>query len=120
MGVAQKGKRKLEHNGRSYFWYVQQNDEDFGRMSLNIISEDKKFIVSRLIAQSVEDKTPHIVIKGSEFVGLENHDRTGWVRVQTPTWDDRIITPGLVKTIIEWCLGPKEQLVFVDWNGNLI
>lgn len=63
---------------------------------------------------------PHIVNKGIEFGGLENHTRQGWIRVKTPVWDDSIITPSLVKTIIEWCLHRKDQLIFADWNGNII
>ncbi|OPH56992.1 hypothetical protein BC351_26660 [Paenibacillus ferrarius] len=96
------------------------NDEDYGRINLSIISEDKKLIVSYHVAQSEHNKTPHIVIQGQEFVGLENHYRQGWVRVQTPSWDDHMITPGLVRTIIDGCLLPKDQLIFVDWEGNLI
>lgn len=35
-------------------------------------------------------------------------------------WDDNVITPGLVKTIIEWSLMDKENLNFVDWEGNTL
>ncbi|BFT74550.1 hypothetical protein [Paenibacillus sp. P36] len=120
MGVKTKGRRKLEYNGKMYYWNVQEDDEDYGRINLSIVSEDKKLIVSYRVAQSDNHKTPHIVIQGKEFGGIENQVLQGWVRVQTPIWDDRIITPGLVKTIIEWCLFPKDQLNFVDWEGNLI
>ncbi|UKS27506.1 hypothetical protein LOZ80_00700 [Paenibacillus sp. HWE-109] len=120
MGVNSEGRRKLEYSGQRYYWNVQEDDEDYGRINLNIVSEDKKLIVSYHVAQSDHDKIPHIVIQGKEFGGLENHYRQGWVRVQTPIWDDRIITPRLVRTIIEWCLLPKDQLIFVDWEGNLI
>lgn len=120
MGINSKGRRKIKYSGKEYYWNVQEDAEDYGRINLSIVSEDKKLIVSYNVAQSNHDKSPHIVIKGTEFVGLENHYRQGWTRVQTPIWDDRIITPGLVRTIIEWCLLPKEELIFVDWDGNLI
>lgn len=120
MGVRSKGKRKLEHSGRLYYWYVQSDAEDFGRINLNIVSEDKKLIISYQVGQSNYTQTPHIVVKGFEFGGLESYARQGWVRVQTPIWDDRIITPSLVKTIIEWCFIRKDQLILVDWEGNII
>lgn len=120
MGVNSKGRRKLEHCNKKYYWNVCQDEDDYRRINLNIVSEDKKFIVSYHVAQTDYDKTPHIVVKGMEFGGLENHPRKGWVRVQTPIWDDRIVTPGLVKTIIEWCLFPKDQIIFVDWDGKII
>lgn len=63
---------------------------------------------------------PFIVVIGLEFGGLENDGRTGWVRIQTPLWDDEVITPGLVKNIIEWSLMDKENLNFVDWEGNTL
>ncbi len=119
MGVKSKGKRKFEHNGRSYYWNVQMDDEDFGIIKLNIVSEDKKFIISYQVGQSNNVQTPHIVIKGDEFGGLEDRTHQGWIRVQTPIWDDSIIKPSLVKTIIDWCLQRKDQLIFVDWEGNI-
>ncbi|WP_079912538.1 hypothetical protein [Paenibacillus sp. 32352] len=120
MGVNSKGRRKLEYCDTTYYWNVHQDAEDYGRINLSIVSEDKKFIVSYHVAQTDYDKTPHIVVKGMEFAGLENHPHKGWVRVQTPIWDDRIVTPSLVKTIIEWCLRPKVQLIFVNCAGKII
>ncbi|WP_141505217.1 hypothetical protein [Paenibacillus luteus] len=120
MGVNPKGKRKLEFSGRIYYWNVEQDAEDYGRINLSIVSEDKKLIVSYHVGQSNNDTRPFIVVKGIEFGGLENHSRKGWVRIQTPIWNDNIVTPSLVRTIIEWCLFRKDQLTFVDWEGNLI
>lgn len=120
MGINSKGRRKIEYNGKRYYWSVQEDTEDYGRINLSIVSEDKKLNVSYHVAQSDHDTIPHIVIKGMEFVGLDNLYRQGWTRVQTPIWDDHIITPGLVRTIIEWCLLPKAKLIFVDWEGNPI
>jgi hypothetical protein len=120
MGVNTKGKRKLVHRGMSYFWYVKEDDEDFGRIKLFIVSEDKRFIVSYEVGQSKQERIPFIVVMGLEFGGLENGVRSGWVRVQTPLWDDEVMTPGLVKTIIDWSLMDKKHLIFVDWNGNVM
>jgi hypothetical protein len=60
------------------------------------------------------------VVKGLEFGGLEKYYRQGWVRVQAPKWNDLIITPSLVKTIIKWCLLQKSERILVDFYGNPI
>ncbi|MGN7169237.1 hypothetical protein ACTHSJ_25570 [Paenibacillus cellulositrophicus] len=119
MGINTIGRRKLEYCGKIFYWNVRQDAEDLARIGITIVSEDKKLIVSYHVAQADNDKIPHIVVKGMEFVGLENYPRKGWARIQTPIWDDRIVTPSLVRAIIEWCLLPKDQLSFVDWEGNL-
>ncbi len=55
-------------------------------------------------------------MKGSEFSQQNN---TGcWQRVRTPNWDYEIITPKIVREIIEWCLNFKENLIFVDYFGK--
>ncbi|ETT54812.1 hypothetical protein C162_03899 [Paenibacillus sp. FSL R7-269] len=119
MGVNSKGKRKLEHSGRTYYWNVQLDPEDYGQTNLNIVSEDKKLVLSYNLGQANKNVRPFIVVKGLEFEGLDNYYRQGWVRVLTPYWDDNIITPGLVKTIIEWCLLKKDLLELIDWRGEI-
>ncbi len=129
MGVSSKGKRKLVYSGRTYFWYVQQDSSYFWCMRpnanqieelfiLNISSDDKGFNIAYEVGQSKFTQTPHIVIKGLEFGGLESSYRQGWTRVKTPIWDDFIITPSLIKTIIDWCLLQKDELIIVDFEGN--
>ncbi|WP_235218343.1 hypothetical protein [Paenibacillus sp. FSL R7-269] len=119
LGVNSKGKRKLEHSGRTYYWNVQLDPEDYGQTNLNIVSEDKKLVLSYNLGQANKNVRPFIVVKGLEFEGLDNYYRQGWVRVLTPYWDDNIITPGLVKTIIEWCLLKKDLLELIDWRGEI-
>lgn len=84
MGVNSKGTRKLVYSGFTYYWNVKQDAKDYGRINLNIVSEDRKFIVSYHVAQTNHEKIPHILVKGIRFGGLDNHYRVGWVRVQTP------------------------------------
>lgn len=89
-----------------------------GESILKSSQKIKNFIISYSVGQSHNEQIPHIVVKGLEFGGLEDDCRQGWVRVQTPFWNDCVITPSLVKTIIEWCLSKKDQLMLVDWKGN--
>ncbi|CAM3543010.1 hypothetical protein PALU110988_28175 [Paenibacillus lupini] len=41
MGDNSKGKRKSVCSGVTYYWNVQQDAEDYGRINLNIVSEDR-------------------------------------------------------------------------------
>lgn len=38
--VAKKGKRKIEYDGRIFYWFVRTDDE--GGLRIHILSEDKK------------------------------------------------------------------------------
>lgn len=119
MGVNKKNKRRLVYSKRVFYWRVQQDAEDFGHINLQIVSEDKKFIVTYRADQSKQNRSSFIVIQGTEFEGLNNFKK-GWTRVLTPKWEDELITPGLVRRIIEWCFSHKEGLVLIDWQGNII
>lgn len=119
MGVNRKGKRKIILNDRVFYWCVEVDIEDGGIVKLYIILEDKKFIVRYSVGQSKRGKQPFIEIQGKEFEGLNDVGKV-LQRVITPRWDDEIITPGLVREIIEWCFSPKNEVTFVDWQGNII
>lgn len=45
MSIAKKGKRKLVHDSRIYFWHII-DDGYQGSKEIQIISEDKKTIIS--------------------------------------------------------------------------
>lgn len=70
-----KGQRKLNYNGKIFVWYFKEdewnlveNGESFLSYEplLNIVSEDKKFIVSYKPNQ-IKSECPYIIIKGTEF-----------------------------------------------------
>nr|WP_246362116.1 hypothetical protein [Paenibacillus alba] len=107
------------NKGRVFYWSVKEDIEDYGRTILHIVSEDKKYIISYAIGQSLLEKNTFIVIQGMEFEGLAGYKRFGWTRVLTPSWEDTIITPRLVVQIIDWCFEMKEQVTIVDWKGNV-
>lgn len=117
MGVKRKYKRKFIHMNKLFYWYVNPFDDE-GKINLYILSEDKKFIVAYEIGQaSKQNSKPFIVIMGKEFEGLSN-DYTGYRRVLTPVWEDRLITPRLVGKIIDWCYSPKNEITLANWLGE--
>lgn len=38
--VSKKGKRKIEYEGKIFYWFVRTSDE--GKLRIHILSEDKK------------------------------------------------------------------------------
>lgn len=112
MSVRKKGRRKITVNEISYVWYVKpDNDSPFH--ILNIISEDKSFIISC----PLKTNTPYVISKGTAF---QNKQTNGcWKRYLLPFHIPERITPGFISKVILWAT-QDEQAVEVAWNKNKI
>ena len=123
MGVAKKGKRTITVHDRVFLWYVGEDLDDFpptigqnDLWALNILSEDKKFIVRYHIGQ-VDESTRHITVLGTEFSGAKHNGK--WRRFKCPAWcQEGSAQPRDVRKIIEWCLSPDKSLIEVDYKGR--
>ena len=123
MGVATKNRRKIKVGDRGFLWYVAEDVDDFpptvdGSLhALNILSEDKSFIV-RYHLNQVDSERRHITVIGSEFGG--SHEAGCWRRFLSPGWcQESAVTPGIVREIIEWCLASSPRTA-VDYTGSQI
>ena len=97
--IATKGRRKLDHDGRRYVWFVKE-DDDSCAMILHVISQDKAFNVQYALGQDEENR--HVTVLGRDFSGAE----TGgpWKRFLSPRFDPHsVATPRIVSALIEWC-----------------
>lgn len=113
MAISTKRRRKIEVNGRSFVWWVAP-DDDSPDVLLRVCSSDKHFLVHYALGQ--QDARRHLAVLGPEFPPLQ--DAGGcWIRVRTPAWGDAIVTPSLVRRIIEWGLDPAKEVVRVSWLG---
>lgn len=76
-----------------YIWYIEL-DYDGSFHILNIVSEDKSFI----IACPLNMKTAYVISKGKRF----QHDKTNgrWNRYSLPFQVPKIITPKFVSELI--------------------
>jgi len=125
MGVSPKNKRKIIVNNRTYYWYVKEDPDDFpydlvnhNLNALNIVSEDKRFIVRYYLGFKSKDKR-YLVVIGKDFAG-KDHPGT-WQRVKCPEWcKGGIVTPKDAESIIKWCMQKKNDIVLVDFGGNII
>ena len=123
MSVAKKKKRKIVIGDRNYYWYIAEDYDDFPSdvmnntlHALNIVSEDKKFIVRYYLGFKTDEKR-HLTIIGVEFNGLASNGK--WRRVKCPDWVAKNqVTPKDVRRIIEWCNEEKMEIIPVDHNGN--
>jgi hypothetical protein len=113
MAIATKRRRKIEVDGRAFVWWVTPDDES-NEMLLRISSTDKQLLLCYIIDQP--DESRHVIVLGRELPPLT--DAGGrWIRLHTPRWDDRIVTPKLVRTILLWALDPFKEVVRVGWSG---
>jgi hypothetical protein len=116
MAISTKYRRKITVIGRNFVWYVRENPDELYQPALNVISDDKHFIVTYTVNQPNE--TRHLVIKGNEFKGLVDGGRC-WKRVLCPQWEEgSTVTPNSVHILIEWCFGAERSLVLFDWQGQ--
>ena len=119
MGASKKGKRKMIYKDREFYWYMNFTEDwecSHNLPQLNVVSEDKKFLISYQPQQ--KNDNPYIIIKGTEFIGLENLGT--WERVKTPNWQVEKITPEFVRTLIDWCFDENKEIILVDWLGKII
>jgi hypothetical protein len=115
MAIARKNRRPISVRGREFLWWVYEDLENLGAMTLAVASADKAFLVRYEIAQT--DETRHLTVLGQEFPGLPA--RRSWRRVRCPAFvAGDSVTPSHVRQLIDWCLHAKRDLVQVDWTGR--
>jgi len=125
MAVSHKTRRTIDVNGRRFLWYVADDIDDFPRTvsannlhALNIVSEDKAFLVRFHLGQQHAAQR-HITVLGREFTGASTGEC--WRRFRCPDWcPDGKVTPKTVRAIIEWCHDPSILRVEVDYRGVLV
>lgn len=112
MSVRTKGRRKIIVNEKSYVWYVKLDDDSPFHI-LNIISEDKKFIISC----PLKAKVPYVISKGLVFQNKQSDGH--WERYLLPFRIPEIITPQFISKVILWAT-QGEQAVKIVWNRSNI
>lgn len=110
MGVRTKNRRKIRVNDDLYVWYVEQ-DYDSENYLLNIISEDKKLVLS----VPLQTENAYLISKGSIFQNKKTSGR--WERYRLPITVTDIVTPGVVSEIIRWAVF-ETGAEAVEWNGR--
>jgi hypothetical protein len=115
MAVATKNRRKITVGDRRYVWYVAEDDEAAGKV-LQVISEDKQFIVKYQLDQPRGDE--YIVILGRLFAGAS----TGgpWRRFLCPRFGASTVTSRNVRQLIEWCLDERLKRQEIEWRSQPI
>jgi hypothetical protein len=118
MGVATKSRRKSIVDGRSYVWYVKEND-DSPDYVLHVLSDDKQFIVHFHLGQ--HDETRHLIVIGSDFKRVNGRNGC-WRRFRCPEWssENGAITPKNVRSLIEWCQSSSNVITEVDCYGKAL
>lgn len=101
MAISKKNRRTIEFNDVTYLWWVLEEFDGFGGMlSVNIASEDKKFVIKYFAVQADPDNA-HLHVIGEYFPGIER--KGGHLKLACPNFAiGRDVTPKTVRAILEW------------------
>ena len=130
MGAANKGRRRIVVDGEQFLWSLHEEDVN----TVHVVSRDKRLILRFGWQHANPPGESFVDVMGDRFVGLPPGIH-GWVRVQAPDWRDHpsSIEPRMVRTLIQWALQPKDQVVYkvlppgfsthvvtaAPWNGGI-
>ena len=123
MAVAKKNKRKIHYKGQLFYWWVVDEFDGFGGMlSINIVSDDKKFLIKYFVIQK-DTQNRYIIVIGEYFPHVER--KTGnWVRFICPDFTAEnkttAITPKNIEAILSWCFLESKVLIPVNYKGEII
>lgn len=102
MGISKKNKRKITFNGKVFYWWIKNEFTwDSGMLSINIASENKKFLIKYIVVR--EDEGFYIEVIGSEFPGIETKKGNNM----------KFICPKLIDYNPR--LGPKDAISILKW-----
>ena len=102
MGVAKKGRRRMQYGNQTYIWWIAKNEDDEDKVWLHIVSEDKNII----LAYRVGEGDFFIVSKGRVFQGEKTsgcHEKYWDPLKEQPM----VITPKFVYELIAWSVDGK-------------
>lgn len=115
--VNKKGKRVLKIENRIFYWYVKNDWYSLGiaesnpcGLTLYVISEDRKEAFHYLIGSNF------MTITAGKYFSHEKFK--GWRRFRCPVWSSAIITPGIVKDLVNWHLDDNKDYIETDYAGN--
>lgn len=100
MAISKKKKRSIKFNDNTYLWWVlEEFDGDGGMLSVNIVSEDGKFLVKYFMVQADPVHT-HLRVIGEYFPGVT--PRGGHIKLPCPNFaNGKDVTPKTVRAILE-------------------
>jgi hypothetical protein len=114
--ISRNTRRRIRVDGRDYHWWIYEEWEDRGPVTLAVASADKRFLVRYAINQP--DNHRYLTFMGRELGGLPEGQNGGWTKVRCPALTMRdAVGPSDVRRLIEWCLRPKADLVQLDWEA---
>lgn len=114
MAISKKNKRTIKYKGKSFLWWVDEELDGLGNMlSVNVASEDKKFMIKHFVIQKDPGES-YLLVIGPYFPGLER--KTGnSVKLSCPVFSDSLVgnavTTKTVKDILDWCFETNKEAV---------
>jgi hypothetical protein len=118
MAISARNRRRIEVDGAPYVWWIAEDDEACGAVTLSVVSESKHFLVKYQLVQPPELRL--VVVLGREF--RQRTDCGGcWRRFRCPPFGtNEVVTPKDVAALVRWCRIADDPLVEVDWRGHAL
>lgn len=110
MAISKRNRRTIKYKGKSFLWWVDEEFDGLGNMlSVNVASEDKKFLIKYFAIQKNTSES-YLSVTGEYFPGLERKTGT-LVKLSCPDFSeffiDKAVTPRTIREILDWCFRAK-------------
>lgn len=111
MGVSKKGRRNIEYNNQTDVWWVGKDDDSCDQVWLNIVSDDKRIVLSYRVGEG----DFFIISKGRIFQGKETSGR--WEYYEYPMRQlPFAVTPSFVYDLIAWAVDGNNAVLLNESN----
>jgi hypothetical protein len=113
MAISKKNRRPIKYKGKNFLWWVGEEFDELGNMlSVNVVSEDKKFLIKHFAIQRNPNES-YLSVIGEYFPGIER--KTGnSMRLSCPNFSEffvnNAVTSKTVKHILDWCFETERKL----------
>jgi hypothetical protein len=112
MAISKKNRRIIKYKGNIFLWWVDDEFDGLGNMlSVNVASEDKKFLVKHFAIQKNPDES-YLSVIGQYFPRLDR--KTGdSVKLSCPNFANSFVnnavTSQTIKDILDWCFETDKE-----------
>ena len=114
MAISKKNRRTIVYKGQKFLWWVEDEFDDQGNMlSVNVVSEDKKFLIKHFAIQDDRNES-YLSVIGPFFPRLERKVGNS-MKISCPNFSksfvNNAVTPKTVEGILDWCFETGNETV---------
>jgi hypothetical protein len=113
MAISKKNRRTISYKGKKFLWWADNEFDGAGNMlSINVASDDKKFLIKHFAVQKNPNES-YLSVIGEDFPGL-NRKTGNFVKLRCPDFSGSLVnnavTPKIIKDILDWCFDTNRDV----------